>query len=110
MCDQRNSGIDKRQDLKESKGPAKWRGFFYVYNAPIYSETNQIRPGWLRINLRCCIISISFGPYKMMIWCIKFLFLSHLFAMYMTVYFMVINTQDMFAAQKHTFPVISRGL
>jgi len=45
-----------------------------------------------------------------MIWCLKFLVLSDLFAMYMTVYFMVIDTQDMCAAPKLTFPVISRGL
>jgi len=46
----------------------------------------------------------------MMICSLKFLLLSHLVAMYMTVYFMVIDTQDMFAAWKHTFPVVSRGL
>jgi len=58
----------------------------------------------------CCIISILFGSYKMMICSLKFLLLSHLVAMYMTVYCMVIDTQDMFTARKHTFPVISRGL
>jgi len=59
---------------------------------------------------RYCIISILFGSYKMMICSLKFLLLSHLVAMYMTVYFMVIDTQDIFAARNHTFPVISQGL
>jgi len=49
MCDQRNSGLNKRQGLKELKGPAKWQGFFYVYTTPIYSETNQTRPGWFPV-------------------------------------------------------------
>jgi hypothetical protein len=57
-----------------------------------------------------CIISISFGAYKMMIRCLKFLALRHPVAMYMTVFFMVIDTQYLFAALKHTFPVISRSL
>jgi hypothetical protein len=45
-----------------------------------------------------------------MIWFLKFLVLRDLVAMYMTVFFMVIDTQDMFAAGKLAFPVISRGL
>ena len=60
--------------------------------------------------LHGCIISISLCSYKMMIWWIKFLGLRHPVTMYMTVYFMVIDTQDICAARKHTFPVISRGL
>jgi hypothetical protein len=58
----------------------------------------------------CCIISILFASCKMTICSLMFLPLSPLVAMYMTVYFMVIDTQDMCAARKHTFPVISRGL
>jgi hypothetical protein len=46
----------------------------------------------------------------MMIWFIQYLLIGYLVAMYMTVFFMVIDTQYLFAAQKCTFPVISRGL
>jgi hypothetical protein len=59
---------------------------------------------------RCCIVSILFGLYKMMICNLKYLPLRHLVTMYMTVCLMVIDTQGMCAARKYTFPVISRGL
>jgi len=39
-----------------------------------------------------------------------FLLLRHLGPMYMTVSFMVIDTQDMRAVRKHAFPALSRSL
>jgi hypothetical protein len=45
MCDQCDAGLTKRQGLKESKGPVKWQGFFYVYSARIYYETKHISEG-----------------------------------------------------------------
>jgi hypothetical protein len=56
------------------------------------------------------MISLSLFSNKMMIWSFKFLLIRYLVAMYMTVFFMVIDTQDLFAAVKRAFPVISRGL
>lgn len=52
----------------------------------------------------------SIGLRRMVIWNLTHSPLSHLFAMYMTVGIMVIDTQDTLAVRKRTFPVISRSL
>jgi len=49
----------------------------------------------------------SIGLCRMVIWNLSLSTLSHLFAMYMTVSLMVIDTQVMLAARKRAFPVIS---
>jgi hypothetical protein len=55
------------------------------------------------------VMSILFFFTEMMIWFTQFLALIYLVAMYMTVFSMVIDTQDLFAVRKCTFPVIGRG-
>jgi hypothetical protein len=56
------------------------------------------------------IVSVLFGLYKMMICNLRFLLMSHLVPMYMTVSLMVIDTQDTLAVRKHAFPALSRSL
>jgi hypothetical protein len=56
------------------------------------------------------IVSVLFGLYKMMICNLRFLLLSHLSPMYMTVSLMVIDTQDTLALRKYAFPALSRSL
>jgi hypothetical protein len=43
----------------------------------------------------------------MTIWNLDFLLLRHPLPMYMTVIFMVIDTQDMRAVREHAFPALS---
>jgi len=51
----------------------------------------------------------SIGLYGMVIWNLNYSLLRHLFAMYMAVRLMVIDTQEMIAARKRAFPAVSRG-
>jgi hypothetical protein len=46
----------------------------------------------------------------MMIHSLKYLLVSYLVAMYMTVFLMVIDAQGLCAARKPAFPVIGRSL
>lgn len=56
------------------------------------------------------IVFVSFGLYNMMIWNFRFLLMSHLVSMHVTVSLMVIDTQNTLAVQKHAFPALSRSL